>query len=203
MDNQEIQKNNAEALSRGALVPSSQFSELAERIAGLRDACGYDVEEFADLLGVDREIYRAYEQTGFDVPASLLMHIANVCKVDMGVILTGISSHLDNIQVVRAGEGRIVDRYPGYHFQDLAYNFQHKTMQPLLVTLDPSDKPAELVVHAGQEFNFVIEGTVNLVFADHDIQLNVGDCVYFNPQIPHGQRAGGDTPAVFVTMITE
>jgi transcriptional regulator with XRE-family HTH domain len=184
-------------------VPDSQFKELAQRIAGLRDACGYTTEEFADKLGVDREVYRSYEETGFDVPASLLMHIANVCGVDMAVLLTGGSSHLDTYQVVRAGKGQAVDRFPGYHFQDLAYSYNHKTMQPLLVTLDPSDEPAGLVTHAGQEFNYVTQGTVVLVFADREVVLNVGDSVYFNPQIPHGQRCGSDGPATFVTMITE
>jgi quercetin dioxygenase-like cupin family protein/DNA-binding XRE family transcriptional regulator len=184
-------------------VPSDQFKELAQRIAGLRDACGYTVDEFADKLGVDREVYRDYEATGYDVPASLLMHIASVCKVDMAVLLTGGSTHLDSYQVVRAGKGQVVDRFPGYHFQDLAYNYSNKVMQPLLVTLDPSDEPAELVSHAGQEFNYVTKGTVVLVFADREVELNVGDSVYFNPRIPHGQRCGSPEPATFVTMITE
>jgi quercetin dioxygenase-like cupin family protein/DNA-binding XRE family transcriptional regulator len=180
----------------------SQFKELAQRISELRDACGYTVEEFADKLRVDYETYRAYEKTGFDVPASLLMGIANVCNVDMAVLLTGGSSHLSTYQVVRAGKGQVVDRFPGYHFQDLAYNYTGKVMQPLLVMLDPSDEPAELVTHTGQEFNYVTKGTVILVFADREIELNVGDSVYFNPQIPHGQRCGSEVPATFVTMIT-
>ncbi|MDR3315702.1 MAG: XRE family transcriptional regulator [Coriobacteriales bacterium] len=179
------------------------FSELAQRIAGLRDACGYTQDEFADKLGVSRETYRGYEETGYDVPASFLMHLANVCKVDMAVLLTGGTTHLDTYQVVHAGKGQVVDRFPGYHFQDLAYNYAHKVMQPLLVTLDPSDEPAELVTHAGQEFNYVTQGTVILVFEDREVVLNVGDSVYFNPQIPHGQRCGSTGPAVFVTMITE
>lgn len=183
-------------------VSDSQFKELAQRISELRDACGYTVEEFADKLGVDCETYRTYEKTGFDVPASLLMGIANVCNVDMAVLLTGGSSHLNTYQVVRAGKGQVVDRFPGYHFQDLAYNYTGKVMQPLLVTLDPSDEPAELVTHTGQEFNYVTKGTVILVFADREIELNVGDSVYFNPQIPHGQRCGSQEPATFVTMIT-
>ena len=75
-------------------------------------------------------------------------------------------------------------------------------MQPLLVTLDPCDEPAALVTHSGQEFNYVTKGTVILVFADREIKLNVGDSVYFNPQIPHGQRCGSAESATFVTMIT-
>jgi len=183
-------------------VEDSQFKELAQRIAGLRDACGFSVEEFADRLGVDREVYRSYEKTGFDVPASLLMGIANVCHVDMAVLLTGGSVHLDTFQVVRAGKGQVVERFPGYHFEDLAYNYKGKVMQPLLVTLDPSDEPAELVTHDGQEFNFVTKGTVILVFADREVELHEGDSVYFDPRLPHGQRCGSKEPATFITMIT-
>jgi len=177
--------------------------ELGERMAGLRDAMGYTPEEFADLLGENRATYIAYEATGFNVPASLLMHIASIANIDMGVLLTGKSAHLETFQVVRAGQGRQVDRFPGYHFQDLAYAYAGKTMQPLLVTLQPSDEPAALVTHSGQEFNYVTEGTVILVFADREIELHAGDSVYFNPQLPHGQRCGSDEPAVFVTMIME
>jgi transcriptional regulator with XRE-family HTH domain len=184
-------------------VDSEQFRELAQRIAGLRDACGYTAEEFAERLGVDPKIYQAYEETGFDVPASLLLHIANVCHVDMAEILTGTTTKLSTYQVVRAGKGKIVNRIPGYHFQDLANNYTNKIMQPLLVTLDPSDEPAELVTHAGQEFNYVTQGTVVLVFADREVELNVGDSVYFDPRIPHGQRCGSDSPATFVTVIAE
>ena len=44
-------------------------------------------------------------------------------------------------------------------------------MQPLLVVLDPSDEPAKLVTHTGQEFNLVIEGTVVVTWADKEFEL--------------------------------
>ena len=76
-------------------------------------------------------------------------------------------------------------------------------MQPLLVTLEPSDEPAKLVTHSGQEFNLVLKGTVAVVFEDREIILNEGDSIYFNPTYPHGQRCAGDTKARFLTMIAE
>jgi quercetin dioxygenase-like cupin family protein len=96
-----------------------------------------------------------------------------------------------------------VDRYPGYNYQDLAWGFGHKIMQPLLVTLDPSDEPAELVTHRGQEFNLVLRGKVVVTFEDRDLVLEEGDSIYFNPNHPHGQKCGGDEPAQFVTVIVE
>ena len=76
-------------------------------------------------------------------------------------------------------------------------------MQPLLVVLDPSDEPAKLVEHTGQEFNYVLEGCVVLNWGGREFELNAGDSVYFNPAVPHGQRCGGDVPAKFVTIIAE
>ena len=76
-------------------------------------------------------------------------------------------------------------------------------MQPLLVTLDPSQAPADLVTHSGQEFNMVLEGSVKLTFDNQEIILNAGDTVYFNPQYPHGQSCAGNEPATFLTVIAE
>jgi len=71
------------------------------------------------------------------------------------------------------------------------------------VTLDPSDEPAALVYHDGQEFNMVLEGTMDLSFGDQTITLNKGDCVYFNPRYPHGQKCASSVPTVFLTVIIE
>ena len=87
--------------------------------------------------------------------------------------------------------------------EDLAYRYADKVMQPLLVTLEPSDKPAGLITHSGQEFNLVLEGTVIVVIGDKEFTLTAGDSIYFNPTLPHGQRCGGDVKARFVTVIAE
>lgn len=182
---------------------TTDFHEIGQRIKGLREACDMTREELATELGVPLETYVSYEETGADVPISAIYHIASRFGVDFTEILTGTGAKLDTYQVVKAGRGRTVDRYPGYYYQDLAWRFAGKIMQPLMVTLDPSDEPAELVTHGGQEFNLVLEGTVLVTFDDKEFELNAGDSIYFNPAHPHGQKCGGDVPAVFVTVIAE
>lgn len=182
---------------------TTEFKEIGLRIKGLREACDITREELATELGVPVETYIDYEETGSDVPISAIYHIANKFGVDFTEILTGTGAKLDTYQVVKAGRGRTVDRYPGYYYQDLAWRYAQKIMQPLLVTLDPSDEPAELVTHSGQEFNLVLEGSIVVTFDGKDLELNAGDSIYFNPKHPHGQRCRGDVPAVFVTIIAE
>lgn len=179
------------------------FKELAERLKGLRDACGYTAEEMSEMLKLDIDTYKKYEEDGKDIPISVLYEVANKCNVDFTEIVTGVGAKLDTYHVVRRGHGKSIDRFDGYRFKDLAFGYNHKIMQPLLVTLDPTDKPADLVAHAGQEFNLVLKGTVAVIFDNEEIILNEGDSIYFNPNHPHGQKCVGDEKARFLTVIAE
>ena len=180
-----------------------EIREIGERIRGLREACDASVEEVAADLGVTPETYMSWEEYGEDVPISAIYHLSRKFGVEFTEVLTGTAAKLDTYQIVRHGQGREVDRYPGYYYEDLAWRFDSKIMQPLLVVLDPSDEPAKLVEHTGQEFNYVLEGCVVLNWGGREFELNAGDSVYFNPAVPHGQRCGGDVPAKFVTIIAE
>ena len=182
---------------------AEELRQIGERMQGLREACDVTVEEMAADLEVDVERYKRWEATGAGVPISAVYHMARKFGVEFTEILTGTAAKLDTYQIVRSGKGKEVDRYPGYHYDDLAWRMRNKIMQPLEVVLDPSDDPAKLVTHGGQEFNLVLEGTVIVTIEDEEFALNAGDSIYFNPAVPHGQRCGGDAPARFVTIIAE
>jgi len=180
-----------------------ELREIAARIKELRDVCGYTQEELAKELDIDVDTYIKYEEDGKDIPISVIYQISRKFNVDFSEIVNGISAKLRTYQVVRAGKGQKVERYAGYEFSDLAYRFSKKIMHPFLLTLDPSDEPAKLVSHKGEEFNYVVEGTMIVTIGDKEITLNKGDSIYFNPMYPHGQKCGGDCPATFLTMIAE
>lgn len=179
------------------------YQEIGARLRGLREACDYTVEELAEELGIQPEVYAAYEENGKDVPISVIYDIAQKFKVDFTEIITGQTAWLDTYHLIRRGGGKNVNRNPEYHFEDLAYRYGNKIMQPLLVTLDPSDAPAKLITHKGQEFNLVLEGTVIITLGTKEIEMHPGDSIYFNPTIPHGQRCGSDVKARFLTVIAE
>lgn len=180
-----------------------EIREIAMRIRELREICDYTEADIAKELGISEELYKQYEANGQDIPINVIYQLSKLYKVDFSELITGVSAKLKTYQVVRGGEGQKADRYPGYVFRDLSYHYANEIMQPFLVTLDPSDKKADLVSHKGEEFNLVLEGTVVVTFGDQDIVLEKGDSIYFNPNYPHGQRCGGDKPATFLTMIAE
>lgn len=175
--------------------------QISRRIAELREILELDAGEVAEGIGVSTEEYTAYETGAKEIPISKLYKVAALFKVDPTVLMTGDVPRMDDYTVVRGGNGIKVERYPGYSFSALAFNYKHREMDPMLVTLSKSET-AELVTHGGQEFNYVIEGTIKVVVGDREFTLNEGDSIYFNPAKPHGQRAVTET-AKFLTIINE
>ena len=43
--------------------------------------------------------------------------------------------------------------------------------------------------HPGQEFNYVIEGTMKIIIDGHEIVLNEGDSIYYDSVYTHAMKA--------------
>ncbi|MBO4327667.1 MAG: cupin domain-containing protein [Clostridia bacterium] len=177
--------------------------DIAARIRELRDVCDMEQSELAQTLGLSVEEYRRYEDGEKDFPVSFLYELASLFKVDLTELLTGTAPRLANCSIVRKGEGIAVDRYEGYDFESIAYKFIGRKIEPMIVTVGPETEfaPPELVSHSGQEFNFVLEGQITVLFGERRFLLNEGDCFYFDPTVPHAQCASGGKKARFLTVI--
>jgi transcriptional regulator with XRE-family HTH domain len=175
---------------------------MASRIRELRESAGTSAEDAASRLGLELSDYMSYESGTMDVPISVLYGIAGAFGVDMTDLMTGKSPNLQRYCVVREGEGPEIERFPGYRFQSLAFDFQNRLFEPLLVTLDPAKNGSiSLVKHSGQEFNLVLSGRVRVVLGGSSVDLKAGDSIFFDPTIPHGQLALDDASASFLTVI--
>jgi transcriptional regulator with XRE-family HTH domain len=173
-----------------------------ERIKELREIMDVSALEMAKDINVPLNTYTQYESGNLDIPISVLYKIAARLGTDATVLLTGEDPRMNTASVCRAGKGVQIERYPGYEFSSLAYNFKGRTIEPLLVYLDPSREAAPPVTHSGQEFNYVVEGKVKITVGKKEHFLETGDSIYFDAGLPHAQSAP-DGPAKFLTIIQE
>ena len=176
---------------------------VAMRIRELRDIAGYSVEETAAKLNIPAERYAQYEQDGTDIPISVIYSLASIYGSDTTEILTGQSPKNISLSLVRKGRGLKVERFEGYNFENIAHQFRNKTMEPMIVTLQPGAGAPAMVMHGGHEINYCLEGRMTLWHDGAEITLEEGDCAYFDPSKPHAQYAAGGKPAKFLTVINE
>jgi transcriptional regulator with XRE-family HTH domain len=178
------------------------LAQISSRIWELREILGIGTQEMAEKCGISHDTYMQYEEGTLDIPISVLYTIAAQLKVDPTELLTGEAPRMTTHCIVRRGHGVDIERYPGYRFSSIAYNFIGREMEPLLVTIEPEDGTPLLVTHGGQEFNYVLEGRVRITLGKNSYELAAGDSIYFDPRLPHAQSAAGTT-AKFLTIINE
>lgn len=182
---------------------SEQIKQIAMRIRELREIYGLTMEELALELNLTPEMYRTYEEGETDIPVSVLYGIANRFNVELTAILTGDEPKLSLYSLVRKGRGIKVDRRKEYEYQSLAYNFAHKKAEPFLVTVKPDspDTPIAQNSHIGQEFDYVLEGTLKILIGGHEVVLEEGDCIFYDSSNKHGMKALNNKPARFLAVI--
>jgi transcriptional regulator with XRE-family HTH domain len=181
---------------------NEKSAHVPQRIKELREILEISALDIARDTDIPFETYSKYENGDLDIPISVLYTIAARLGTDVTVLLTGEEARMNSAAVCRKGKGVQIERYPGYEFSSLAYNFKHRTMEPLLVLLDSSKPVSSMVSHSGQEFNYVIEGQMKITVAGIEHVLSCGDSIYFDARLPHAQCAVNGT-AQFLTIIQE
>lgn len=180
-----------------------KIKEISSRIHELRELSDISEEEIAKSLSIPVETYHQYDTGEADIPASILFEIAQFLKVDMTLLLTGEEPRMHIFTVTRKGKGPTVERRKAYKYQNLGPNFIHKKAETFLVVVEPgsTDPEHSMSSHPGQEFDFVLEGTLKIKIHDNEIILEEGDSIYFDSGYDHAMEAVGDKPAKFLAMI--
>ena len=182
---------------------SDDLLELGRRLRAIRESRGEAPADTAKALGVETAAYLQIEAGEADLPVGLLLRLTRHAGVSAGELLGDGSPHLHQFNVVRHGNGLTIHRRAAYHYVSLAPQFANKQMEPVLVTV-PAETPAPAIpcVHIGQEFDYVVEGTLEVTLGAHVVVLAPGDSVYFDAAQPHAMRALEGRPARFLAVVT-
>lgn len=180
------------------------IKQVAHRLRGLRDALDLTLEQMAGQCEVDPALLATYESGTADIPVSFLHKLATTYGVELTALMFGEEPTMNSYYVTRSGKGIKVERTKAYSYQDLASGFQHRIMAPFLVTIEPccADKPMTLNTHQGQEFNYMLEGEVEISIGGKITILHPGDSIMFDARRPHGLRALGNKTAKIIAIIS-
>lgn len=182
----------------------NHIMEVAYRLRGLRDALDLSIEQISTECEISEADYEAYEKGEKDIPVSFLHRIAAKYGVELTALLFGEEPKMQSYFVTRAGKGVKVERTKAYSYQDLAAGFSHRVVSPFIVTVEPTDADKEMTMntHQGQEFNYVLQGQVEIVVGGKSTILNPGDSIMFDATLPHGMRTKGGETVKFLAIIS-
>jgi len=182
----------------------TSIKEIAERIKGLRELSELSQQELAEQTNIPLETYIAYESGTLDFSFTALNNISEKLGIDLIELLTGENPHLSRYGIVRKGKGLNIKRCEGLIYEHLCYNFKNKLAECFHVTVpyieSQQNMPISLSAHEGQEFDYVLSGSLKIQLDNHTEILYEGDSIYYNSSRPHGVAAAGNKDCIILAV---
>lgn len=75
-------------------------------------------------------------------------------------------------------------------------------LEPVFVTVYPSDTVEEAYAHDGEEFAYVLSGEVRFIIGGTEYRLATGDSIHFASTVPHAIHNDTDDPCHVVWILT-
>jgi quercetin dioxygenase-like cupin family protein len=75
-------------------------------------------------------------------------------------------------------------------------------MEPFLIDIEPSGQ-ADFTVssHEGEEFIYVLDGTVEIIYGKQAYVLETGDSIYYDSIVAHHVHSANDAPARILGVV--
>jgi transcriptional regulator with XRE-family HTH domain len=173
------------------------------RIARLRADRRMTLDRLAQVTGFTKGYLSKIENGRKVPPIATLSRIAQALQPEIGSFFRSERRAVAReVTVVRANERQTVLRGGsafGYDYVGLALKRVHKRMDPFIFTFPPRIDKHVFFEHRGEEFLFVLSGTVKFQVGDERFTLRKGDSIYFDSSVPHrGWSAGPEARALVV-----
>jgi transcriptional regulator with XRE-family HTH domain len=188
-------------------VPDT-VANLGKRLKQIRLRKGLTQEALSARSGLTKS-YVSLLEAGKKTPAiSTLSDIAAALGTTLGELFEN-AEETSAVAVVKRDERFQVARKGtpfGYVYESLSLSTRNRIMVPFIVTVLPDNKKKRKSVefqHAGEEFDFVLEGRIKYTIDDQDFVLDAGDSIYFDSSLRHRVEALDNRPAVTLSVHAE
>lgn len=164
------------------------------------------MEELAHAVDVDKAHISRIENNRKPPSVAMLAQLAKALNTSIGHLL-GETLDKAEIKVSRASELHVPARSApaaeaGEHrFVPLLHGKAVGSFEAFLVHpgSDPGTTDAR---HAGQEMLYIVAGTIQVMFPDHVVTLEQGDCIHFPGHLHHRLRRLGRRKAAALLVLS-
>jgi len=177
--------------------------KIGDRIKKLREEKNISIETLSQITGFDVEILSGIESNKLKPQIGTTLKLSKALESAFGKIISDKNENI--VSITRKDERKPIIRSTSakgtkniYSYKSLA-NVNGRHMEPLTVLLEESPD-AELSVHNGEEFIFVLNGIATLKIGNDVYELNPGDSAYYLSTTPHLLSAKEDQATILAVV---
>lgn len=167
--------------------------EIGKKIKRLRLQRGLTQEELADRCELSKGFISLLERDLTSPSIATLMDILE----SLGSDLRTFFSETGDEKLVFGENDIFVKEDPDGmrgSIRWLVPSAQKNDMEPILLELGPGGETAEDDPHEGEEFGYVLSGTLKIILGDRIERVKRDESFYFRPTAPHRLVNAGKTP---------
>lgn len=172
---------------------SDNHNFIGSKIKGIRESKNLSIEEIAESSGLSTDQISSIESDENLPSLGPLIKIARALGVRLGTFMD------DNDElgpaITRAADRErehsisfsngAVDARQHMEYHPLAKQKAGRHMEPFIIDINPTEASYQLSAHEGEEFIYVMEGQIELVYGKDTYTLNAGDSVYYDSIVKH------------------
>jgi transcriptional regulator with XRE-family HTH domain len=177
---------------------------IGHRIQSMRNEKKLSLEQLAQLTGFDVDLLAGIEEDRIQPQLGTLIKLSKALDSAFGRILSGAGGK--PYAVTRKGERTQISRSTlqkgarnAYTYMSLAPDVQGRHMEALLIQLEAVPEQ-EKASHDGEEFIFVLSGSVELIIGGDAFDLASGDSAYYLSTTPHLITAKGGKATILAVI---
>ena len=174
--------------------------EIGDKIRRLRVQKQLTQEELANRCELSKGFISQVENDLTSPSIATLMDILEI----LGTNLTEFFSEKEEERVTFKYEDMFETENEDlkYKLMWLVPNAQKNEMEPIMITLDPNGKYIEEEPHEGEEFGFVLSGTIYLHLGDRRYKVKKGESFYYSAKENHYISNAGKNSAKVIWIST-
>lgn len=186
----------------------SEKNKIGAKVKLIRETRKISVEDVSERTNLSVELIESIENGSLVPSLTPLIKIARVLSVRLGTFMDD-DENLGPV-VTRAQEKTEVTRFSGrgnavnsdLDFYTLAHNKAGRHMDPFVIDIFPkSEEEVKLSTHEGEEFIYVLEGEIEILYGKDKYELKAGDSIYYESIVAHHLHSHGSEKAKILAVI--
>lgn len=167
-------------------------THVGELIRHLRRQQGRTQDDIAKLGGFTKSLLSRIETGDVNPPVGTLVKIASALNVNLAALLeTGTNTGPVFTSATEA-KAALTATAIGYETYAFASARGAKKCQPYLFEIKKGTLRRHSVTHTGEEFLYVLRGTIRFHVGNINYTMTAGDSLYFDASLEHGVEAISD-----------
>lgn len=184
-------------------------NRIGSKITTLRESLRLSVEDLAQRSGCDAATIERLESGEVAPSLTPLIKLTRALGVRLGTLLDDetelgpiLTRHDAAEKVTRIKSLETASDAGVLDFFSLASGKASRHMEPFVIDVKPgSDGDHKLSSHEGEEFLFVLDGSIDVEYGKATHSLGAGDSIYYDSVVPHQVRAAGGTSAKILAVV--